>query len=260
MRAKRDDGDSDGEPLPEPMPEPVSVSVPPPPPMMEPPPNPTIGDTLRDLPAVQAEVSASSSGSDITVTGTRIEQPNLQSVTPITVLGQQEVAAAPKPPASTVGSEPPPLAEVKAAEWDSDRPYLAALKAAPPERWERVLAEQQAAHGTLPAFWFDVSEFYHRAGRRGEALRLLLSALELPTRDSETLGIVAERLVRWGDLDRAAPCTSAGGDGRDHPHPARAGARVAKRAAGKRGEAATPISPGDRAPRGRGAHRRRREL
>ena len=45
-------------------------------------------------------------------------------------------------------------------------------------------------------------------GRAGadEALRLLLSALELPTRDSETLAIVAERLIRYGETgtgDRA---------------------------------------------------------
>ncbi len=41
-----------------------------------------------------------------------------------------------------------------------------------------------------------------RPRRRGPS-RLLLSALDVPTRDSETLAIVAARLVRWGELDRA---------------------------------------------------------
>jgi tetratricopeptide (TPR) repeat protein len=89
------------------------------------------------------------------------------------------------------------------AEWSPDRPYLTALKAVPAAKRERVLAEQQRLHGSLPAFWLDVSEYYYRAGRRAEALRLLLSALDLPTRDSETLAIVADRLMRYGETDRA---------------------------------------------------------
>ena len=40
-------------------------------------------------------------------------------------------------------------------------------------------------------------------GRRDEARRLLLSALDLPTRNNETLAIVAERLFRYGQQDRA---------------------------------------------------------
>lgn len=244
MRAKRDDGESgdDGGPPSEPMPEPMPEPVPAPPPMVEPS-QPT--PPLADLPAAQAaptEGLAGASGSDssITVTGTLIPQPNLVSTSPVKVVGQESLAAKAKPPGSTVGSELAPTAEVKAAEWDSDRPYVAALKAAPPERWEQVLAQQQAVHGALPAFWLDASEFYHRSGRRGEALRLLLSALELPTRDSETLGIVAERLIRWGDLDRAvALYERMAAMDRDHPHPRRGlGLALAKRAAEKRGEAA----------------------
>ena len=122
---------------------------------------------------------------------------------------------------------------VEVADWSADRPYLVALRAARPRDRERVLAEQQAKHGALPAFWLDVSDWYHRAGEREEARRLLLSALELPTRDSETLGIVAERLIRWGDVDSAiALYERMVAVDRKHPHPQRGLAlALAKRAA-----------------------------
>ncbi|HYG48973.1 MAG TPA: VIT domain-containing protein [Allosphingosinicella sp.] len=236
IRAKRDDGNGDGDyggPIPEPVPEPVPV----PPPSPEPTPaQPAVPPAQPSQPAQPAQPApadgvVSSGNSDVTVTGTQLKDlPGVQSSVPLGSVGNDSVVGQPQPP------EP----EVKAAEWASDRPYLKALKAARPEQWERVLAEQQAVHGTLPAFWFDVSEFYHRGGRRAEALRLLLSALELPTRDSETLGIVAERLVRWGDHDRAvALYERMTAMDRKHPHPRRGLAlALAKRAAGKRGEAA----------------------
>jgi hypothetical protein len=87
--------------------------------------------------------------------------------------------------------------------WSPDRPYLAALDGAAPADRERVFAEQQARHGELPAFWLDVADWAFRKGRRAEAIQLVLSALELPTRNSETLSIVAERLMRYGEIDRA---------------------------------------------------------
>lgn len=87
--------------------------------------------------------------------------------------------------------------------WSPDRPYLVAIDAAGPAGFERVFAEQQERHGALPAFWLDVADWAFRKGRRAEAIRLVLSALELPTRNSETLSIVAERLMRYGEVDRA---------------------------------------------------------
>jgi tetratricopeptide (TPR) repeat protein len=68
---------------------------------------------------------------------------------------------------------------------------------------DRVFAEQQAIHGSLPAFWLDVADLAFRKGRRAEAVQLLLSALDLPTRNSQTLAIVADRLMRYGEMDRA---------------------------------------------------------
>jgi len=174
---------------------------------------------------------------DIAVTGTLIKRPNLESVVPVTVIAGDSLNALPQLTATT-GGDPAPGAGtaaplVEAADWAADRPYLVALRAARSRDRERVLAEQQAIHGALPAFWLDVSEYYHRAGDKDEGRRLLLSALELPTRDSETLGIVAERLMRWGDVDTAiALYERMVAVDRQHPHPQRGLAlALAKRAA-----------------------------
>ncbi|HEV2864887.1 MAG TPA: hypothetical protein VGX37_00070, partial [Allosphingosinicella sp.] len=107
--------------------------------------------------------------------------------------------------------------------WSADRPYLAAIDSAAPADFERVFAEQQERHGALPAFWLDVADWAFRKGRRAEAIQLVLSALELPTRNSETLAIVAERLVRYGETARAIPLyerLAAAED--DRPQPRRA--------------------------------------
>jgi tetratricopeptide (TPR) repeat protein len=120
----------------------------------------------------------------------------------IVVTGSR-VAPPPVSNGQSPADEPVNTSRVELAEWAPKRPYLTALRAAPPGGLPRVLAEQQAVHGALPAFWLDVSEYYYRAGNRPEALRLLLSALELPTRNSDTVAIVADRLTRWGELDRA---------------------------------------------------------
>jgi hypothetical protein len=87
--------------------------------------------------------------------------------------------------------------------WKPDRPYLRALDAASPAMRERVFAEEQRKHGDLPAFWLDVADWAWRAGHRADAVAYVLSALELPTRNSQTLAIVADRLIRYGEMDRA---------------------------------------------------------
>jgi len=190
------------------VPEPEPVPVPPPPSIPSPPtpPAPTSGTPPRG------------DGSGV-VTGSRIPQPDQQSTSPVAVVGPEQFeqgsgngggdlmvtgTAAARPPESMVTAETEPVEpEIEPVSWSPARPYLKALKAASARDRERVLAEQQRIHGSLPAFWLDVSEYYHRAGRREEALRLLLSALDLPTRDSETLAIVADRLMRYGETDHA---------------------------------------------------------
>lgn len=128
----------------------------------------------------------------VMVTGTRIRRPNLVSVLPITTVGGQAGEAG-RSRGGTIALEP----------WKPDRPYLRALEAASPAARARVFAEQQREHGNLPAFWLDVADQAWRHGRRAEAIAFVLSALELPTRNSQTLAIVADRLLRYGETDRA---------------------------------------------------------
>jgi hypothetical protein len=94
-------------------------------------------------------------------------------------------------------------AVIELAPWNVDRPYIKALDAASPAQIDRVLSVQEKAHGSLPAFYFDVAEWLNRKGRRAQAIEMLLSALELPSRNAETLTVVADRMLRYGQVDRA---------------------------------------------------------
>lgn len=93
---------------------------------------------------------------------------------------------------------------VKIAEWNPDRPYIKALNAAAPETYWNVYREQEKTLGTTPAFYLDVAEFFARHGRKADAIRIVLNALELPSADTTTMTIVADRLLRYGDAARAA--------------------------------------------------------
>ncbi|HKU90741.1 MAG TPA: VIT domain-containing protein [Steroidobacteraceae bacterium] len=101
--------------------------------------------------------------------------------------------------AATVASD----IEIEMKEWNVERPYIRALNAAAPGDIDRVLAAQEQQYGDLPVFYFDVAEWLFRRQRLAEALEMLLSALDLPTANEETSEMVAERLQRYGRLDRA---------------------------------------------------------
>ncbi|HEY0130632.1 MAG TPA: VIT domain-containing protein, partial [Allosphingosinicella sp.] len=180
-----------------PPPPPPAPSAPPQPVTAQPPAEEPAPDQLNELPQLRSTNDDAAEGADITVTGTRIRNPNLDSMAPVTSIGGEEFFQRGNAEAE------PAKAAIELPEWTADRPYLKALAAARASELETVLAREQAEHGALPAFWLDVSDWYFRAGRRPEALRLLLSALDLPTRNSETVAVVAARLVRWGELDRA---------------------------------------------------------
>jgi tetratricopeptide (TPR) repeat protein len=88
-------------------------------------------------------------------------------------------------------------------EWDPGKPYIKALDAASAAEIDRVLAREEARNGSLPAFYFDVAEWLFRKKRGVEALEMLLSALDLPAANEETASMVADRLLRYGRMDRA---------------------------------------------------------
>jgi hypothetical protein len=88
-------------------------------------------------------------------------------------------------------------------EWGPDRPYLKALDAAKPDDIDRTLAREESKYGALPAFYFDVAEWLYRHKRTADALEMLLSALDLPVANEETVAMVADRMLRFGRSDRA---------------------------------------------------------
>jgi len=100
------------------------------------------------------------------------------------------------------GAGPSREGSISLAEWKADRPYLAKLDKAG-DNWERVIDGELNASGHLPLFWFDVAEWHWRKGHKEEARRAVESALDLPTRDNQTLAIVAARLLRYESYDRA---------------------------------------------------------
>ncbi|MEI9996709.1 MAG: VIT domain-containing protein [Rhizomicrobium sp.] len=96
-----------------------------------------------------------------------------------------------------------PQMSVTIAPWNPDRPYIAALNATGPETYWSVYRAQEKQYGALPAFYLDAAEFLFRHGRADDAVKVALNALELPSADATTMTILADRLMRYGDEDRA---------------------------------------------------------
>lgn len=104
-----------------------------------------------------------------------------------------------------IAAEPPraPAIQIDVAPWNPDRPYIKALNAAAPDAFWSVYRAQEKEHGGLPAFYLDVAEFLFRHGKTADAIKVALNALELPSSNTTTMTILADRLLRYGDEARA---------------------------------------------------------
>jgi len=149
-------------------------------------------------PPAEARFQDADGGRDmVVVTGSRRSGSGQDSAMPVQAITSETRDDA---PADTAG--PSRAGEISVAAWKADRPYLKKFDAAG-DGWERAIDQEMKTHGALPLFWFDVAEWHWRKGRKEEARRAVESALELPTRDNQTLAIVAQRLLRYGAHDRA---------------------------------------------------------
>ncbi len=197
------------------------------------PPRPTASEARREATTVidslaAQDVGAYDSGFDeVVVTGARASM-----YSSVDVLRSASVAAD---------------IDVELAKWDIERPYLKALDAAAPAEVDRVIAAQEREYGSLPAFYFDLAEWLRRHERAADAEEMLLSALELPVANEETSAMVAERLQRHGNQDRAIWLLQRAADSVDYlPQPKRSLAlALARRAAMPR--AANPRADMERA-------------
>jgi hypothetical protein len=105
--------------------------------------------------------------------------------------------------ADAAAAEAPPSIEIKTKAWEPDRPYLKALAKAAPGDWWSVYRVLEQEHGSLPAFYLDVSDQLWKQGRKADAVEVLGGALAAPSADDATLVIVADRLMRYGRTERA---------------------------------------------------------
>jgi len=150
------------------------TEAPPPPP---PPPAPAMTVPLMTAPALMAPNAPTNDErgyADIVVTGTKRHGPG--------------------------DNEDGPAIQIDA--WQPDRPYLELYDGKPAAFDERFL-EAEARHGGIPAFYLDTAEWLRKHGRAADAAEMVLSALDLPSANEVTLGIVADRLERYGQIDRA---------------------------------------------------------
>jgi len=138
---------------------------------------------------------------------------------------------------SVVGIATPDI-DIQMEEWNVARPYLQALDAAAPADFEAVFAEQERQYGQLPAFYFDVAEWlFRRQAATVAAREMLLSAIELPVSNEETAFMVAERLQRYDDMDRAVWLYERAAEQTDYlPQPRRSLALALVKRAGSRSD------------------------
>jgi hypothetical protein len=168
----------------------LSDGAPPPPvPMAAAPPAPPPPAAIRPM---APPANSGSELQEVVVTGSRASRRDYTSNSPITTVGRRGAEEADTPEI-----------EVEIEPWNPDRPYLKALRAAGPEGFHAVFREQEKRYGAQPAFYLDVAEFLVRQDKTAEAASMALNALELPTADTTTLNIVAERMLRYGQFDRA---------------------------------------------------------
>jgi hypothetical protein len=116
-----------------------------------------------------------------------------------------DAAAATEAPAEMVvvtGSRVSPDVSIAVSAWRPDRDYLDAFDA-DPSAFDRVFSEWDKKAGDVPSFYLDTADWLYRKGRKALAVETLLSALDLPTANEVTLGMVAARLERYGQIDVA---------------------------------------------------------
>ena len=176
--------------------------APPPPPMAMAQPAPAAPAQRRGR-ASNVDMATQDSVSEVVVTGSRARSTDFAAAAPITVIGGDEFKASAGMSPAADRPEAGGAIKVEAAPWNPDRPYLKALDAASPDTVWTVFHAQEAQYGAQPAFYFDTAEWFARKGRKADAVSVALNVLELPTADTATLTILADRLSRYGQETRA---------------------------------------------------------
>ena len=152
------------------------------PPPAPPPPPPPPPEPERDVEDAQ-----------IVVTGTRLRENQMSSVSPVSVVSDESAEASAENRASDVDTSIRIALDARYP----DRDYLAAFDAEP-AAFDTLFKEWDAKAGDLPSFYLDTADWLWQRGRRDLALRVLDSALELPLANATTYAMVANKREAWG--------------------------------------------------------------
>lgn len=134
--------------------------------------------------------------SSIVVTGSRVPVMAMQSSpVAVTAISSESIS-------SKAAEDDPNAPKIAIDAWQPDRPYLKAFDAAP-NAFATRFATEEATHGGVPAFYLDTAEWLRKRGRNAEAAEMVVAALDLPSANTATFGLVAARLERYGAIDRA---------------------------------------------------------
>lgn len=103
---------------------------------------------------------------------------------------------------STQGTNAP-SGRIQIAAWNTDRPYLAALRETPAaQRYEAYLTLRKA-YAEAPGFYLDVCDFFEEGKDHAHAVRLLTNLAELGLDHPGLLRTLGHRLLQMGERDLA---------------------------------------------------------
>ncbi len=86
--------------------------------------------------------------------------------------------------------------------WTPDTPYIKALKAAGKKAYEEYL-KQRESYGEAAGFYMDCADFFHEAGNKAIALRVLSNLAEMELENKQIMRILGYKLRFWGELKTA---------------------------------------------------------
>lgn len=93
--------------------------------------------------------------------------------------------------------QPEPLIRLK--EWNSNTPYLRAIKAVPLEKAYSVYLTQRKSNSTSPAFYVDCAEYFFREKKNALGVLVLSNLAELDDENPAFLRVLAYRLMQLGE-------------------------------------------------------------
>ena len=83
--------------------------------------------------------------------------------------------------------------------WTPDTPYIKALKSAGKKAYEEYL-KQRESYGEAAGFYMDCADFFHDAGNKAIALRVLSNLAEMELENKQVMRILGYKLRFWGEL------------------------------------------------------------